>query len=268
MAELTSSDDIHGCSEEAAISHHQKCSQEELLEDIPEDGHGCRYINIWIQRADLQTLKLFRKELVAMVDQSIHEISSKNGQAQASDPDMHRLLRLAGMVTMLPTSPDLLPAMLRLFMTLKCVRNILHRLCSLPQNGSCQMVASYVMNHVRVVREHDAVLNIVLAQDTGQSDEEWRRVDSFVHYLNAFRTGAASQAGDEVCAVLQQNWIAKHSDQVERLMAARLFLLGCSYIDTVQCYQAYLQKKSAKLQKHARYTPQEIENMLMKLFEG
>ncbi|XP_052162988.1 uncharacterized protein LOC127780074 [Oryza glaberrima] len=154
--ELASSYDIHSSSEEAAISQYQQCSDEagirnykQLLEDIPEDGLDHSNISIWIQGADSQMLELFKKELVAMIDRSIQEINSKHGQEQESD--MHCLLKLAGVMTMLPPSSDLLPAILRLYATLeifpvnqvygiaselkRCVREIFQGQCPLALNG-------------------------------------------------------------------------------------------------------------------------------------
>uniref|UniRef100_A0A0D9WWS5 Exocyst subunit Exo70 family protein n=2 Tax=Leersia perrieri TaxID=77586 RepID=A0A0D9WWS5_9ORYZ len=213
----SSSYDSHSCSEEAALSHYQKFSEEagilhckQLLEGIPEDGRDHTNINTLIQRADSHMLELFGKELAAMIDQSIQGINSKHGQAQASD--MHRLLKLAGVMTMLPPSSDLLPSILRLYMTLKsfpidqvnviaselkrCVREILEGLCSLvqsglyivPQGDGIHKTTSYMMNYIKYLWEHNSLLNIILAQDGGESKnslhgEKWTQLDYFVQSL-------------------------------------------------------------------------------------
>lgn len=203
----SSSYDSHSFSDEPGnVSHYMQ-----LLEDIPEDAHDPTDIGTWIQRAELQMLQLFGKELVALIDRSIQEINREHGQARGAS-DMRRLLKLAVVITMLPTSPDLLPVILRLYATLgtfpidqlngitkelrKCVRKILRRVCSLSQTqsglyhvaqrGGVHKITLYVMNYVKFLWEHDSVINNIIAyQADGESEngEEWTQVDSFVQHF-------------------------------------------------------------------------------------
>ncbi|BAT00597.1 Os07g0211000, partial [Oryza sativa Japonica Group] len=279
--ELASSYDIQSSSEEAAISQYQQCSYEagiriykQLLGDIPEDGLDLSNIRIWIQRADSRMLELFKEELVAMIDQSIQEINSKHGQEQESD--MHRLLKLAGVMTMLSPSSDLLPAILRLYVTLeifpvnqvngiaselkRCVREIFQGQCSLalngiysvPRGGGIHNITSYMMNYIKYMWEHDSLLNVILAQDDGESenplhDGKWTRLDYFVQsligYLDSLlETISKYQSTEFQCifllnnahfileilekldmkSALQQSWITRHHNQVEYQIARYL----------------------------------------------
>uniref|UniRef100_A0A0D9WWS4 Exocyst subunit Exo70 family protein n=1 Tax=Leersia perrieri TaxID=77586 RepID=A0A0D9WWS4_9ORYZ len=255
-----------------------------------------------------------------------------------------------GVMTTLAPLPDLLPTLLRLYL-------ILERF-PVSQRSGIHRVTSHVMNYVKILWEYDFVLNIILVQDDGESenpllDEKWTRVDSFVqHLIGVLDTLVERKAKYklmglecifllnnahfllqqlqklEMKSALQHEWIPKYNNQVEHQIMRYLDLSWqpvCSCLDAhttwtqvlfpcfhphphpltifyamlestcavqqdwkiedpklrqqvrkavssrvIQCYQSYLQlqKKNVKFQKHVRYTPQELENKLMELFEG
>lgn len=205
------------------ISHYRQQFLDIILENVEGFGREAPCYNhtnatYWFKEADWEDFeavqamtdqimkkagrrgsKALWKAVESMVDESVHHAPS----------DMQHLLKLAYVVmNMLPSSPEKLPALLKLYTgfgtfpvnrvcdilrVLKvCARDILHGLKSLvsmydpsstPQGGGIHKVTAYLMTYIKWLQDHGSLVDSILARDDEGNPSHELRKDSLNFFV-------------------------------------------------------------------------------------